>query len=201
VSSARAEFYQHIDAANVDLKGFTAGFYHRVCLAKLGPVLETLEYLVHHTTVWVEITTLLIPGLNDSGTEIGALTEWVAGHLGPDVPLHFTAFHPDFKMSDRPPTPAATLTRARRIALGNGIRYAYTGNVLDTAGQSTYCHHCGQLVIERTWYQLGTWRLTGDSRCTRCGTRLPGQFDGPPATWGQRRLPIRLTPHATPGQR
>ena len=193
----RAEFYRHMDAANVDLKGFTAGFYHRVCLGALDPVLETLRYLRHETSVWLEITNLLIPGLNDAEEEIDAMTRWVVRHLGPDVPLHFTAFHPDFKLRDRPGTPPQTLARARRIALGNGVRYAYTGNVYDAAGQSTYCHGCGELVIERDWYRLGGYRLTGDGRCASCGTRVPGVFDGPAGTWGRRRLPVRL---ATPGR-
>jgi pyruvate formate lyase activating enzyme len=197
----RAEFYRHIDAANVDLKGFTGEFYHRVCLASLDPVLDTLRYLTHHTSVWVEITTLLIPGVNDSDAEISAMTRWVAGQLGPDVPVHFTAFHPDFKMRDRPPTPPATLARARRIALDHGIRYAYTGNTCDTAGQSTYCHHCGELVIERDWYRLGAYRLTPDGRCMNCGTPVPGVFDTTPGTWGPRRLPVQLTPPARPGHR
>jgi pyruvate formate lyase activating enzyme len=188
----RAEFYRHMDAANVDLKGFTGDFYHRVCFAKLDPVLETLEYLRHQTGVWLEITNLLIPGLNDSDAEIDAMTQWVAGHLGPDVPVHFTAFHPDFKMLDRPPTPPQTLTRARRIAAANGIRYPYTGNVYDTAGQSTCCPGCGRLVIERDWYRLGRYRLTGDGHCAGCGTRIPGVFDGPPGGWGSRRVPVRL---------
>jgi pyruvate formate lyase activating enzyme len=188
----RAEFYRHIDAANVDLKGFTREFYHRTCLAELDPVLETLKYLRYETEVWFEITNLLIPGLNDSDQELDAMTRWVAGELGPDVPMHFTAFHPDFKMRDRPPTPPGTLARARQIAVGNGIRYAYTGNVHDAAGQSTHCHECGQLVIERDWYRLGDWRLTGNGRCARCGTPLPGVFDGPPGTWGPRRLPVRI---------
>jgi pyruvate formate lyase activating enzyme len=194
----RAEFYRHIDAANVDLKGFTGDFYHRVCLGKLDPVLDTLRYLKHQTSVWVEVTNLLIPGVNDSDPEIDALTRWVAGQLGPDVPLHFTAFHPDFKLRDRPPTPPQTLARARHIALGNGVRYAYTGNVHDTAGQSTRCHGCGELVIERDWYRLGAWRLTGDGRCTGCGTPIPGVFDGPPQTWGRRRLPVRLADGTRP---
>jgi hypothetical protein len=133
----RAEFFRHVDAANVDLKGFAGDFYRRTCLARLGPVLETLLYLRHETGVWLEITTLLISGLNDSDGEIDAMTRWVAGQLGPDVPVHFTAFHPDFKMRDRPPTPPQTLTRARRIALDNGLHYAYTGNVHDPEGQST----------------------------------------------------------------
>jgi pyruvate formate lyase activating enzyme len=189
----RAELFRHIDAANVDLKGFTGDFYRRTCLAGLDPVLETLLYLRHQTGVWLEITTLLIPGLNDSDAEIDAITRWVAGQLGPDVPVHFTAFHPDFKMRDRPPTPPQTLTRARRIALDNGLRYAYTGNVHDPAGQSTRCHQCGTLVIERDWYRLGAWRLTGDGRCVNCATPLPGVFDGPPGTWGPRRLPVQIT--------
>jgi pyruvate formate lyase activating enzyme len=188
----RAEFYRHIDAANVDLKGFTGDFYRRTCLAGLDPVLETLLYLRHETGVWLEITTLLIPGLNDSDAEIDAMTQWVAGQLGPDVPVHFTAFHPDFKMRDRPPTPPQTLARARRIAAGNGLRYAYTGNVHDPAGQSTRCHQCGALLIERDWYRLGAWRLTGDGRCLSCDTPLAGVFHGPPGTWGPRRLPVRI---------
>jgi len=195
-SEPRAEFYRHIDAANVDLKGFTSEFYRRVCLGRLDPVLDTLQYLKHQTDVWLEITNLLIPGLNDSDTEIDAMTRWVARHLGTDVPVHFTAYHPDFKLRDRPHTPPATLARARQIALGNGIRYPYTGNVQDAAGQSTYCHECGGLVIERDWYRLGVYGLTDDGRCARCGTRTAGVFDGPPGTWGQRRLPVRLTPPA-----
>jgi pyruvate formate lyase activating enzyme len=191
-AAPRAEFYRHLDAANVDLKGFSGDFYHRVCLGKLDPVLETLLYIRHETGVWLEITNLLIPGVNDSDSEIDAMTGWVAGRLGPDTPVHFTAFHPDFKMLDRPPTPSATLTRARRIALDNGVRYAYTGNVHDPSGQSTRCHQCGELVIERDWYRLGAWRLTADGRCATCDTRLPGVFDGPPGTWGPRRLPVRL---------
>jgi pyruvate formate lyase activating enzyme len=192
-AAPRAEFYRHIDAANVDLKGFSGDFYHRVCLGKLDPVLETLLYLRHETGVWLEITNLLIPGVNDSDPEIDAMTRWVAERLGPETPVHFTAFHPDFKMLDRPPTPSATLTRARRIALDNGMRYAYTGNVHDPAGQSTRCHQCGEVVIERDWYRLGAWRLTADGRCAACDTRLPGVFDGPPGTWGSRRLPVRLS--------
>jgi pyruvate formate lyase activating enzyme len=196
----RAEFYRHIDAANVDLKGFSGDFYHRVCLAKLDPVLETLLYLRHETGVWLEITNLLIPGVNDSAPDIDAMTRWVTGQLGPDVPVHFTAFHPDFKMLDRPPTPPATLTLARRIARDNGVRYAYTGNVHDPVGQSTRCHQCAELVIERDWYVLGTYRLSSDGRCLSCGVRLPGVFDGPPGTWGPRRLPVRLARSDRPGE-
>jgi len=188
----RAEFYRYMDAANVDLKGFTEDFYHRICAGHLGPVLETLEYLKHETHVWFEITNLLIPGANDSDREIDQMTRWIVERLGPDVPVHFTAFHPDWKMLDRPPTPPATLTRARRIALANGVRYAYTGNVHDSEGGSTFCHGCGALLIERDWYELGAWNLTGDGRCRACGAPCPGVFDGRPGDWGRRRLPVRL---------
>jgi pyruvate formate lyase activating enzyme len=188
----RAEFYRHIDAANVDLKGFTERFYRRICGAELGAVLETLEYLHHDTGVWFEITTLLIPGENDSDAEIDAMTRWIMDRLGPDVPLHFTAFHPDWKMRDKERTPIATLTRARSIAMKNGLRYVYTGNVHDTAGSSTYCHGCGTRVIERDWYALGEWRLDAQGACRECHTRIPGVFSHAPGNWGAHRLPVRL---------
>ncbi|MQA88457.1 MAG: AmmeMemoRadiSam system radical SAM enzyme [Streptosporangiales bacterium] len=188
----RAEFYAHMDAANVDLKGFTQDFYHRVCSGSLQPVLETLEYIKHETGVWLEVTTLLIPGLNDSAAEIDEMTSWAVEHLGPDVPWHFTAFHPDWKMRDRPPTPPATLSRARRIALANGLRYVYTGNVHDAAGGSTYCHACGELLIERDWYALGSWNLTDEGRCRGCGAACAGVFDGSPGGWGRARLPVAI---------
>ncbi len=164
-AEARAELFAHMDAANVDLKGFTERFYHDVCAGHLAPVLDTLEYLVHETDVWLEITTLLIPGLNDSTQEVDAETRWIVEHLGPDVPVHFTAFHPDWKMLDRPPTPPSTLSRAREIALANGIRYAYTGNVHDPVGQTTRCHGCGAVLIERDGYELGFWGLAAEGRC------------------------------------
>jgi len=191
-AEARRDFYRHIDAANVDLKGFTPEFYRQHCLAELAPVLETLVYLKRETNVWLELTTLLIPGHNDSEAELDAMTRWVVAELGPDVPLHFTAFHPDFKMLDVPATPPATLTRARAIARANGVRYAYTGNVHDFEGESTYCHQCGQLLIGRDWYVLSEWHLTDDGRCASCGTPCAGVFAGPPGTWGPRRRPIRL---------
>jgi pyruvate formate lyase activating enzyme len=180
----RREFYRCIDAANVDLKGFTERFYKQICAGHLQPVLDTLIYLKRQTRVWVEITTLLIPGENDSEAELEALTQWVVEQLGPDVPLHFTAFHPDWKMREKPPTPPATLTRARRIALKNGVRYAYTGNVHDREGGSTYCHQCGQRLIGRDWYVLSEWQLTEDGHCRYCGTACAGVFAGPPGTWG-----------------
>jgi pyruvate formate lyase activating enzyme len=188
----RVAFYEHMDAANVDLKAFTEEFYKGVCAGQLEPVLETLEYLKHETDVWFEITNLLIPGANDSDDEIDRMTSWVVERLGPDVPMHFTAFHPDYKMLDRPPTPPETLSRARAIALANGVRYAYTGNVHDASGGSTYCPGCGELVIERDWYVLGAYRLTDAGRCASCGTRVPGVFDGQPGGWGPRRVPVRL---------
>ncbi len=188
----RAEFYAHMDAANIDLKAFTEDFYRRMCGGHLEPVLETLEYVHGETDVWLEVTTLLIPGLNDSPEEIDALTTWVVEHLGPDVPLHFSAFHPDFKMLDRPSTPRATLTRARDIGIGNGLRHVYTGNVDDRRGQTTYCHGCGAVLIERAGYRLGHWGLDDDGRCAACGTRCPGVFDPTPGTWGGRRLPVRM---------
>jgi pyruvate formate lyase activating enzyme len=155
-------------------------------------VLETLEYLRRETNVWFELTTLLIPDLNDSDAELDRMTRWVVEHLGPDVPMHFTAFHPDYRMLDRAPTPPATLTRARRIARANGVRYAYTGNVHDREGGSTLCHACGTRLVERDWYTLEAWRLTADGRCESCGTQCAGVFAGAPGTWGARRLPVRL---------
>jgi pyruvate formate lyase activating enzyme len=183
----RREFYRSMDAANVDLKGFTEGFYHRVCFGHLQPVLDTLIYLKRETNVWFEITTLLIPGENDSDGEIDALSQWVMRELGPDVPLHFTAFHPDFKMLDKPPTPAATLTRARQIAMGNGLHYVYTGNVHDEEGGSTRCPRCNERVIGRDWYRLTRWMLSDDGCCRACGARIPGCFAGRPGEWGQKR--------------
>ncbi|MGB9428743.1 MAG: AmmeMemoRadiSam system radical SAM enzyme [Gammaproteobacteria bacterium] len=188
----RLELYSHMDAANVDLKAFTEDFYHKICGGHLQPVLDTLMFLKHETQVWFEITTLLIPGENDSEKEIQELTQWILENLGPDVPLHFTAFHPDWKMQDKPPTPAATLTRGRNIAVRNGIRYCYTGNVHDPGGSSTYCCNCKTLVIERDWYELGKWRLSDSGECQRCGTPLPGVFHGKPGRWGRRRMPVRI---------
>ena len=188
----RREFFSHVDAANVDLKGFTEDFYRHVAGGSLAPVLETLEYLVHETDVWVETTTLLIPGKNDSDAEIDAMTGWVVERLGPDVPMHFTAFHPDYRMTDIPRTPAATLTRARAIARRNGVHHAYTGNVRDPEGAATRCTGCGTVVIGRAGYDLTAWNLTDSGACRDCGSALAGRFDGPAGTWGSRRLPVRL---------
>ena len=190
---AREELLSTMDAVNVDLKAFTDDFYHRLCGGHLAPVLETLEYLKQETEIWLELTTLLIPGHNDSDAELERMCAWVLDHLGPDIPLHFSAFHPDWKMRDVPHTPPGTLARARMIALRNGVRYAYTGNVQDSAGGSTWCHDCGALLIERDWYRLGAWGLTMDGKCKFCGTTCAGRFEGVPGTWGARRLPIRVS--------
>ena len=189
---ARPEFYRAMDAANVDLKAFTEDFYHRLCYAQLQPVLDTLVYLRRETDVWFEVTTLLIPGENDSREELDRASDWFAANLGPDVPWHFTAFHPDFKMLDTPRTPAATLTQARELARAKGLKHVYTGNVHDRAGGSTWCPACGALLIERDWYELGAYNLEGN-RCRACGSEIAGRFARQPGTWGARRLPVQMS--------
>jgi pyruvate formate lyase activating enzyme len=189
----RREFYQYMDAANVDLKAFTEDFYHKLTGGHLEPVLDTLKYIKHETDTWLEVTTLLIPGHNDTDEELHRLTTWMVENLGPDVPIHFSAFHPDWKMLDTPPTPPSTLTRARDIAMQNGVYYAYTGNVHDKKGESTYCHQCGEILIGRDWYVLSDWNLTDDGHCKKCGTLCAGRFDGPPGHWGSRRKPVRMS--------
>jgi pyruvate formate lyase activating enzyme len=189
-AEARAEFYGACDAVNVDLKAFSERFYHKLCFARLAPVLETLRWLRHESDVWFEVTTLLIPGENDSKDEIDRLSEWFARELGPDVPLHFSAFHPDFKLTDRPPTPPDTLHRAREQARAHGLRFVYTGNVHDPAGQSTCCPGCGNVVIARDWYRLGPYGLDDRGRCRGCGTQMPGRFDGPPGDHGRTRMRV-----------
>jgi pyruvate formate lyase activating enzyme len=190
-AEARGEFYEHMDAANVDLKGFTEDFYHRLCYGQLQPVLDTLVFLKHETNVWFEVTTLLIPGENDSDAELNRAADWFSANLGPDVPWHFTAFHPDFKLLDKPSTPPTTLQHARKIAQARGLRYVYTGNVHDRSGSSTYCPGCQRLLIERDWYVLGAWNLDGN-RCRFCGHEIAGHFDPRPGDWGARRQPVRL---------
>jgi pyruvate formate lyase activating enzyme len=188
----RVEFYRHMDAANVDLKAFTEGFYKKLCSSALAPVLETLEYLKHETDVWFEITTLLIPGENDSPRELAALSEWVMDRLGPDVPLHFTAFHPDWRMLDKAPTPPETLIAARRIARDVGLHYVYTGNIHHEGSQSTYCHGCGARLVGRDWYEITAWNLREDGRCRDCGATCAGVFDGAAGHWGRRRAPVSV---------
>jgi pyruvate formate lyase activating enzyme len=190
---ARREFFAVIDAANVDLKAFTEDFYFKLTGAHLQPVLDTLTYLVHETRVWTEITTLLIPGHNDSDQEIDALSKWVASELGPDVPVHFTAFHPDFKMIDVPPTPPATLARARSIARAAGLRYVYTGNVHDTEGGTTFCPGCNEALIVRDWHRILKYEVSEDGRCPHCQTAIAGRFGTYEGAFGNQRIPVRLS--------
>lgn len=188
----RAEFYQYMDAANVDLKAFTERFYHKITGGHLEPVLDTLKYIKHETDCWLETTTLIIPGENDSEKELTEMCEWVVENLGVDMPMHFSAFHPDFKMLDKPPTSPESLTMARDIAMKAGVRYAYVGNVHNREGDSTWCHKCGELLIERDWYELGKWNLTKDGACKFCGTKVAGVFEAEPGNWGAKRQPVRI---------
>lgn len=188
----RAAFYQHIDAANVDLKGFSERFYRDLCGGRLSAVMDTLVYLKSSTKVWLEITTLLIPGENDDERDLDAMTRWIAANLGCEVPLHFSAFHPDFRMLDHPPTSLASLRRARAIALGNGLRFVYIGNLPDDEGSTTFCAPCGARLIGRAGYQVSHWALDPQAACPRCGTPCPGHFAGAPGTWGNRRLPVAV---------
>jgi pyruvate formate lyase activating enzyme len=192
----RQELFAKMDAANVDLKAFTEDFYVKVTGARLAPVLDTLKYLRHETSVWFEITTLLIPGRNDGDEEIENLTQWIARELGDDVPLHFTAFHPDWKMTDVPPTPLATLKRARAIGLRNGLRHVYTGNLHDLEGGCTACTQCGAPLIERDGYRILRYSLTQEGMCPRCGHALAGRFGEYHGSFGSRRIPVRLSRHA-----
>jgi len=188
----RRAFYEKMDAANVDLKAFTDDFYYRVCGGRLQPVLDALEYLVKETRVWTEITTLLIPGKNDSDEELRAECKWIMQHLGPDVPLHFTAFHPDWKMTDIGPTPPETLSRAREIGRLAGLRYVYTGNVHDEEGGTTYCPSCENAVVVRDWYEIRSYRLGDDGACTHCGAKLGGRYQKFGKPFGSKRIPVRL---------
>lgn len=191
---ARREFYSKMDAANVDLKGFTDEFYVKLTGAKLAPVLDTLAYLKHETKVWFEITTLIIPTKNDSDAENRAMAQWIYKELGPDVPLHFTAFHPDFKMTDLPPTPGSTLTRLRRIAIEEGLHYVYTGNVHDQEGGTTFCPSCKAALIVRDWYRIESYRLTADGKCPDCATTIAGRFEAfdSKRQWGRKRIPVAI---------
>ncbi len=193
-AAPRAEFFRRMDAANVDLKGFTEDFYWRSCGGHLQPVLDTLEYLVKKTEVWTEITTLLIPGKNDSSAEIEAQCRWIREHLGLEVPLHFTAFHPDWKMTDVVATPRGTLQRARDIARLAGLKYVYTGNVHDEAGGTTYCPSCEQALVVRDWHQINAYHLTDTGACGFCGAQLPGHWQKFGKPFGRRRLSVRLHP-------
>ena len=188
----RRELYRHMDAANVDLKAFTESFYRKICGGTLARrARHAASTCATRPSVWFEITTLLIPGENDSDREIDELSSWVVEHLGPDVPLHFTAFHPDWKMLDHPPTPPATLTRARAIALGNGLRYVYTGNVHDRAGGTTHCHGCGAALIERDWYQILGWNSPPTGAAAPAARAAPASSRAARGL-GAKRKPVRL---------
>ena len=189
--TAREDFFRHMDAVNIDLKAFSQNFYHKLCFGALSPILETLLWLKHESTCWFEVTTLLIPGENDSDDELHALTDWFAENLGPDIPLHFSAFHPDFKMMDKPRTPPATLKHARKIALSKGLNYVYTGNVHDADGDTTYCPQCNEAIIVRDWYEILYWNLKS-SACGACGAHISGVFDDKPGDWGSKRRPVLL---------
>jgi pyruvate formate lyase activating enzyme len=193
-AAPRREMFAKMDAANVDLKAFTEDFYRSLTAAHLQPVLDTLVYLVHETKVWTEITTLLIPGHNDSDAELGRLSEWVARELGLDVPVHFTAFHPDYKMLDLPPTPPETLRRARQIARAAGLRYVYTGNVHDPEGGTTYCPSCGEACVVRDWYRILAYRLDASGACAKCGGAMAGRWAERAEGFGPRRIPVRIAP-------
>jgi pyruvate formate lyase activating enzyme len=192
----RSEFFGHMDAVNVDLKAFTEEFYSEMCAGHLDPVLDTLVYLKRETGVWLEITDLLIPRANDSDSELDRMTDWIARHLGPDVPVHFSAFHPDWKLRDRGPTPPETLLEAREIAMGKGLRYVYTGNIHHPESDSTRCHACGARLIGRDWYRITDWHLTADGSCATCGTACAGVFEPAPGQWGRRREPVRIEDYA-----
>ncbi len=189
---ARGDFYEYIDAANVDLKAFTNEFYRSLTFASIQPVLDTLKWLKAETDVWVEVTNLVIPGENDGDAEIQEMCDWMLQNVGDEVPMHFTAFHPDFKMRDKPPTPPETISRARAIAMNAGIKYAYVGNVLNLAEQSTYCPGCGEMLIERDHYTLGRFRIV-DGKCQSCGTEIAGVFEPERGNWGRKRLPISIS--------
>lgn len=191
----RKELYTYMDAANIDLKSFNEDFYYKITGSHLQPVLETLEYLKKETQVWFEITTLVIPDENDSNAEFEAMSAWIMEHLGPDVPLHFTAFHPDWNMMDKPSTPFATLQRAREIALKTGLHYVYIGNVHDVPGGTTYCPHCQLPVIVRDWHYLISYSLDDSGHCLNCKTPIAGVFKGPPGKWGPKRAVVKFNLH------
>ena len=188
-NEARKEFFSEIDAANIDLKAFANDFYRKVTKSELQPVLDTLLYLKNETDVWFEITTLLIPGLNDSDDELRRMSNWILEALGPAVPLHFSAFHPDFRMRDIPKTPKSTLQRARKIAKQEGLWYVYTGNVHDRSGDTTFCPKCDSELVIRDWYEITDYRIIGDY-CPNCGESIHGRFAESPGQWGRKRLRI-----------
>ncbi len=194
--AARCDFYAKMDAANVDLKAFTDEFYIKLTGSHLQPVLDTLRYLKHETDVWLEITTLLIPGENDSDAELTAMCQWIRKELGSDVPLHFSAFHPDYKMPGVPATPASKLIRARDIALSEGLRYVYTGNVHNQEGDTTFCPGCQTPLVVRDWYNIERYLLSEKGRCPVCDAAIAGRFDKRAGGFGRKRIPIAIREYA-----
>ena len=194
----REEFFRYMDAANIDLKAFTESFYKNVCASHLQPVLDTLEYLRNETDTWFEITNLVIPGGNDDSAEFDAMTKWVVEKIGPDTPLHFTAFHPDFRMLDKPRTPAETLFSARELAMSNGLNYVYTGNIQHEPTGTTYCSNCQCVLIGRRQYELSRWNISEDGKCLDCHTPCAGEFEARPGDWGNRRQAVRLRDFVKP---
>jgi pyruvate formate lyase activating enzyme len=188
----RIELFQHMDAANIDLKGIDERFYRRLTGSELGPVLDTLRYLAADPHTWLEVTNLVIPRYNDSDDDLHRLVDWVATELGPDIPLHFSAFHPDHKMMDVPRTPASTLLKARQTALDSGLHFVYTGNIADSTSSTTYCPQCNQSLVERSQYEITTYRLTPDGNCFTCATPIPGRWPVHPGTFGNHRAPVRV---------
>ena len=187
----RREFFAKMDAANVDLKAFTEVFYHKLCVAHLEPVLDTLRYLAH-SDVWLEVTNLIIPTHNDGDDEIRRMADWMLENLGADVPVHYSAFHPDYRMTDLPSTPGKTLANARRIALDAGLHHVYTGNIHDPEGDTTFCPHCNGRVIERNWYEIEHYRLTETGNCPTCGTKIAGRFGHYTEPFGRQRIPVTM---------
>ncbi len=188
----RMEFYNVMDAVNIDLKAFSENFYYKITGSHLQAVLETIKYIKQETNVWLELTTLLIPDENDSEKEIQEMTQWVIENLGSEVPMHFSAFHPDWKMLNKPKTPVTSLLMARDIALANGIRYAYIGNAHNKTADSTYCHQCNNLLIGRDWYELSEWRIDDRGNCKFCGSRCAGLFDSQLGNWGAKRQVVKI---------
>jgi pyruvate formate lyase activating enzyme len=181
----RAELFRH-DAARVELFAFKERFYYKHCNGHIAPVLDTIMYLAKHTSIWLEVAVPLIPGENDTVGEIERLSRWVTRELRPEVPLHFKISHLIATRSASELRQAEiSAARAQRIACMNGVRYVYTDDLFDHHGRTTACHRCGTALINREWYQVSDWRLTGSNACPHCGAPCPGVFAGRPPAWGE----------------
>lgn len=188
---ARGEFFSHLDATNIDLKAFTQHFYRKLCFADLQDVLDTIKYVHDETNVWMEITNLVIPQNNDDIEEFKRMSQWILDNVGDQVPVHFSAFHPDYKMMNLPRTPTHTLTKARNVARQMGLKYVYTGNVHDQDGDTTYCGGCGTELIVRDWYDLKSYKMNMN-KCSKCSYVIPGHFDPKPGDWGKKRVRVKM---------